>query len=237
MAAQDGAGERRRTRSLGERKRIVEEALAPGVSVAAVARRHGLNANLVFKWIRRSREGWRDRRREPAKEKPVVVAPPEGDGPAFVPVKLLELDTPSAPPPSDVMAKPARQTRRGARRGAMVRQSGQIRPGVPTTIKRRRFGMRRPWQGRVRQEPVTGSTFIRSGIPAIAGAATPIPFAAGVALRGTGPFSTSGILSPVGVRSHIRPAFPAVASRSGIRNARRRRQVTMAPCGTMPVVA
>jgi transposase len=120
MAAQDGARERRRTRSLDERKRIVEEALAPGVSVAAVARRHGLNANLVFKWIRRSREGWRDRRRELAKDKPVVVSPPERDGgPAFVPVKLLELDTPSAPPRSDVMAKPARQTRRGARRGAM----------------------------------------------------------------------------------------------------------------------
>src|SRR6202035_2620275 len=84
MAARDGAGERRRTRSVDERKRIVEEALAPGVSVAAVARRHGLNANLIFKWIRRSREGWRDQRREPAKEKAVVVAPPERGGSAFV---------------------------------------------------------------------------------------------------------------------------------------------------------
>ena len=119
MVAQDGTGERRRTRSLDERKRIVEEALARGVSVASVARRHGLNANLVFKWIRRSREGWLDRRREPAKDKPVVIAPPERDGPAFVPVKLLELDTASAPPASDVIAKPARQTRRSARRGAM----------------------------------------------------------------------------------------------------------------------
>ena len=118
MVAQDGTGRRRRTRSLDERKRIVEEALAPGVSVAAVARRHGLNANLVFKWIRRSREGWRDRR-EPGDEKPVVVAPPERGAPAFIPVKLLELDAPSAPPRSDVVAKPARQTRRGARRGAM----------------------------------------------------------------------------------------------------------------------
>ena len=117
MAAQEGAGERRRTRSLDDRKRIVEEALASGTSVAAVARRHGLNANLVFKWIRRSREGWLDRRREPAKDKPVVIAPPERVGPAFVPVKLLELDTASAPRPSDVMAKPARQTRRSARRG------------------------------------------------------------------------------------------------------------------------
>jgi transposase len=115
MAARDGAGERRRTRSLDERKRIVEEALAPDISVAAVARRHGLNANLIFKWIRRSREGWR----EPAKEKPVVAALPERGGSAFVPVKLLELDVASAPPPSDVAAKPARQARRGARRGAM----------------------------------------------------------------------------------------------------------------------
>ena len=119
MAAHDGGGERRRTRSLDDRKRIVVEALAPGASVAAVARRHGLNANLVFKWIRRSREGWRDRRREPANEKPVVASPPERDGPAFVPVKLLAVDAPSAPPPSVVMAKAARQTRRGAVRGAM----------------------------------------------------------------------------------------------------------------------
>jgi transposase len=81
MAAHDGSGERRRTRSLDERKRIVVGALVPG---ASVARRHGLNANLVFNWIRRSREGWLDRRREPANEKPVVVAPPERGGPAFV---------------------------------------------------------------------------------------------------------------------------------------------------------
>ena len=119
MAARDGGGERRRTRSIDERKRIVEEALAPGVSVAAVARRHGLNANLIFKWIRRSREGWRERRRGPAKEKPGVAASLDTMAPAFVPVKLIELDAPSAPPPSDLMAKPARQTRRGARRGAM----------------------------------------------------------------------------------------------------------------------
>jgi transposase len=119
MVVQEGTGKRRRTRSLDERKRIVEEALAPGVSVAAVARRHGLNANLIFKWIRRSREGWLDRRLESAKDKPVVVAPPERDGPAFVPVKLVELDTASALRPSDVAAKPARQTRRSARRGAM----------------------------------------------------------------------------------------------------------------------
>ena len=44
---------------------------------------------------------------------------PDTIAPAFVPVKLLELDAPSSARPSDVMAKPARQTRRGAGRGAM----------------------------------------------------------------------------------------------------------------------
>jgi transposase len=118
MAAQDGAGERRRTRSLDERKRIVEEALAPGASVAAVARRHELNANLVFKWIRRSREGWLDRRL-PAKEEPGAVAASEGIGPTLVPVKLLELGAAPASPSTKVGAKPAQQLRRSARRGIM----------------------------------------------------------------------------------------------------------------------
>ncbi len=119
MAAQGGTGGRRRARSLDERKRIVEEALAAGASVAAVARRHGLNANLIFKWIRRSREGWLDRRREPAKAKAVASAAPEAMGPTFVPVKLLELSAAPAPAFAEVGVKPARETRRAARRGAM----------------------------------------------------------------------------------------------------------------------
>src|SRR5271165_2462016 len=97
MAAHDGSGERRRTRSLDERKRIVVEALAPGASVAAVARRHGLNANLIFKWIRRSREGWLDRRRSPPKETAGATMPPEPVAPTFVPIKLLELSPAPAP--------------------------------------------------------------------------------------------------------------------------------------------
>ena len=118
MSAEDENRERRRTRSLDERKRIVEEALAAGASVAAVARRHGLNANLIFKWIRRSREGWLDRRREPAKSKTVTSALPEVMGAAFVPVKLLGLSA-ALPPPAEAGSKPARATHRSARRGAM----------------------------------------------------------------------------------------------------------------------
>jgi len=118
MTTQEAAGTVRRTRSVDERQRIVEEALAPGASVAAVARRYGVNANLVFKWIRRSREGWRDGRRNSTKEQSDAVVTPETIGRAFVPVKVLELDAASAPPPAVVVAKPARE-HRSARRGAM----------------------------------------------------------------------------------------------------------------------
>ena len=41
---------RRRYRTVEERRRIVEETLVSGVSVAAVARRHGVNANQLFQW-------------------------------------------------------------------------------------------------------------------------------------------------------------------------------------------
>lgn len=41
---------KRAFRSIEERRRIVEETLVPGVSVARVARAHGINANQVFGW-------------------------------------------------------------------------------------------------------------------------------------------------------------------------------------------
>ena len=43
----------RRRWSVGFKRQVVAEALAPGVSVAAVAKRYDLNANLVFNWRRR----------------------------------------------------------------------------------------------------------------------------------------------------------------------------------------
>jgi transposase len=42
----------RRFRSVAEKRQIVELTLAPGASVALVARAHGVNANQVFKWRR-----------------------------------------------------------------------------------------------------------------------------------------------------------------------------------------
>lgn len=43
----------RRRRSVEEKRRIVAESFEPGASVAEVARRHGVNANLLFTWRRR----------------------------------------------------------------------------------------------------------------------------------------------------------------------------------------
>jgi transposase len=48
---------KRRYRALEEKRRIVEETLAEGTSVAQVARAHGVNANLVFNWRRRYQAG------------------------------------------------------------------------------------------------------------------------------------------------------------------------------------
>jgi len=41
---------KRRSYSKAFKRRVVAETLEPGASVAAVARRHGLNANMVFLW-------------------------------------------------------------------------------------------------------------------------------------------------------------------------------------------
>jgi transposase len=48
----DESKRRRRVRPEDEKRRIVAETFEPGASVSAVARRHGLNANLLFTWRR-----------------------------------------------------------------------------------------------------------------------------------------------------------------------------------------
>lgn len=50
-------GPARRRRSKQERRRIVEESLQPGVSVARLARAHQVNANQIFHWRKLYREG------------------------------------------------------------------------------------------------------------------------------------------------------------------------------------
>jgi len=50
-------GRKQRRRSVEEKRRIVEETLVSGASVAAVARRHEANANQVFMWRREYQTG------------------------------------------------------------------------------------------------------------------------------------------------------------------------------------
>lgn len=59
-----GSGPRRR-RSAAERRRVVEETLEAGASVARVALKHGVNANQVFQWRRAciGRASWEQRLR------------------------------------------------------------------------------------------------------------------------------------------------------------------------------
>jgi transposase len=54
------AGQREPTRrrwAVAEKRRIVEQTLAAGGSVARVARAHGVNANQVFQWRRQYQRG------------------------------------------------------------------------------------------------------------------------------------------------------------------------------------
>ncbi len=48
---------KRQYRSPELKRQIVEETLAPGASVARVARSHGVNANQVFAWRRQYQQG------------------------------------------------------------------------------------------------------------------------------------------------------------------------------------
>ncbi len=75
----DGRGRRRRRRWSEARKRlIVAESYQPGVSVSVVARRHDVNANLVFSWRRQ----YRELARVVGGFVPVVVSSTEGVEPA-----------------------------------------------------------------------------------------------------------------------------------------------------------
>ena len=49
-AVVEGASERRRYWSAEEKRRIVEQILSSGLSVASLARQHGVNANQLFYW-------------------------------------------------------------------------------------------------------------------------------------------------------------------------------------------
>jgi transposase len=67
---------KRKYRSKEERRRIVEETLEPGASVAVIARAHGVNANQVFQWRKLYQEGRLDPETSSTHLIPVRIAEP-----------------------------------------------------------------------------------------------------------------------------------------------------------------
>ena len=78
----------RRRRSAVERRRVVEETLEAGASVARVALKHGVNANQVFQWRRLYRDG-------------KLGVPPEG-AMELLPVSVAEDEEIPKPEPTEV---------------------------------------------------------------------------------------------------------------------------------------
>lgn len=79
----------RRMRTLEEKLAIIEEASQPNASVALVARKHGINANQVFGWLRLHRRGLLESQRH---GKPVPLLPVKITTPTLTPTER------SAPP-------------------------------------------------------------------------------------------------------------------------------------------
>jgi transposase len=69
--------ERRRRWPWDEKIRLVEETLAPGMTVAEVSRRHGVAQSLLFYWRRLARDGQLGPRDSPPVLLPVEIAPSE----------------------------------------------------------------------------------------------------------------------------------------------------------------
>lgn len=97
--ATDSLGRRtapRRLRTAEEKLRIVRETLVPGASVAEIARRNGVNANLLFSWRRQHQQGVLAERTRPpraAKLLPVHVASSSPSSSAVV-ASTIEIELP-----------------------------------------------------------------------------------------------------------------------------------------------
>ncbi|MBT3306950.1 MAG: transposase [Alphaproteobacteria bacterium] len=91
----DWRSRKRRQYSRAFKRQVLTEAAAAGVSVSSVARRHGLNANLIFNWRRRFGSV-----REPGFVPAVLIAdpvtPPAASPiPALAPCSKMEVVCPN----------------------------------------------------------------------------------------------------------------------------------------------
>ena len=82
---------RRRVWSAAEKRRIVAETLEPGASVSIVARRHDLNANLLFTWRRTLGAAAPDAVDDAMRLVPAVIAPELVPTPSPPPAGRIEI--------------------------------------------------------------------------------------------------------------------------------------------------
>lgn len=68
--------------SLDFKRRLAQQACEAGVSVSRLAREHGINANMLFKWRRHYRQGLLDETVKVAPLLPVSIVPPPSPTPA-----------------------------------------------------------------------------------------------------------------------------------------------------------
>jgi len=76
-------GQKKRFWADEEKRSICEQAFAPGVSVAQVARRYSMNANLIFKWLKDPRFSRTADKTHMASEGDSIFLPVEISGPSI----------------------------------------------------------------------------------------------------------------------------------------------------------
>jgi transposase len=166
---------KRQYRSVEEKRRIVEEALAEGASVALVARAHGVNANLVFNWRKLYRAG-RLGSSSGAKLLPVRVAA-ASSAPLATALRGPEGLLPSSPggdshPTAACASTGGRQCRSAFVAGVVGVPAGMISlpsntqiwiaAGV-TDLRRGFMGLSALVQSKLEQSPMSGHVFLFRG--------------------------------------------------------------------------
>jgi transposase len=111
----------RRKYTTAEKRAIVEESRERGASVAGIAQRHGINANLVFGWRRLYQQGL-------LSVDGAVIAPP------LLPVTI---ETPTVVPAEAAPVQGPQRTRRRERGGAIeIEFAGGVRVRVRGGVDR-----------------------------------------------------------------------------------------------------
>ncbi len=129
MVSEQGTVTRRRMRTLAEKRRIVEETLVRGASVAAIARKHDVNANLVFGWRRLYKQGVLEACREPAAK----LVPVEVMTPTIVAARSSKAEVSKTPVSTDPTA-PSNHLEIEWPDGVRVRLHGSVEPAVLNAV-------------------------------------------------------------------------------------------------------